>query len=153
LVAGGMAVTRRLRMTAKVLDELRRRKFAFDLVVFGDLPEALRGSAGRREILPELDASELANAITSSSLILETVDADEAPSPLAFVARDVGVALAIHQSHPLATVASAIGVTEWSADGFVDAIIAPLPDLTRVPPALDPFVAISELLIGSGPSR
>jgi len=119
---GDGGASRRLRMSSKVIAELRRRHWPFELVVLGEIPDEMTRAALPDEIHPLVSAIELARLFSSVSAVLETADRREELSPAFAVGTSLGVPTFVHRDAVPAGNTSCLTVEEWSADAFADAL-------------------------------
>jgi hypothetical protein len=124
LVSVRGADDRRERMILRACEELANRRWPHTLVaVTSSVQVARRLGAAEAHTHPE--AFELAALIASSTLILDAVEGDEAPSPVGCLASSVGVPAVTHSTSLLSRrkFGELREVAEWSPDAFADAVI------------------------------
>lgn len=107
-------------MTGKVIAELRRRGWRFVAVAFGELPEEFLRLASPDEWHESLTDQEVRNLLLSAAMLLESTDEQSDLSPKYQRARELGLPIVSHRD----AAAGPIGIGEWSADAFADAMIA-----------------------------
>jgi hypothetical protein len=116
---------RRERMLGRACEELAGRRWPHALAVIAPSVKAARGLEAA-EVYVHPQACELAALIASSTLVLDTVEGDDAPSPVSCLASSVGVPVVTHATSLL--VRHRCGelrpVAEWSPDAFAEAVIA-----------------------------
>lgn len=122
LVAGSSELDRRLRMTSKVIHELRKRQIEHSFIVAGPAPDAFLRDSNPDQYFPELLPDETARLILSCSLCLET-GRDEPVTPLAALCETAGMPVLVHASALMPISSHRFIVNEYSADAFVDAIM------------------------------
>ncbi len=120
---------RRERMTARVCEELTRRRWPHRLVVVAPSASVAR-RLGATEGYVKPDAFELAQLISSTTLGLDTVEGDDAASTISCLAASIGVPVITHATSLLARQNSVElrTVAEWSPDAFANAVIESVPD-------------------------
>jgi hypothetical protein len=112
---------RRIRMTLRTIEELRRRQFGFTAVAVGSLEPPMLAVAAPDEVHEDLSAGEYLALVSSGTAVLECTDAYGAPSPLSAAARAAGLPLVIHADHAELAASSRVAGM-WSAEAFADAI-------------------------------
>lgn len=146
LVPLGAPNSRRERMAARTVEELRRRGWRHLLVAAGaPQPEFVRALAPD-ELYEEPTAGELAALLMSSSAVLDASDESAPPTVLGRLARCVGTCVVLHASSPLAHPFSPeVRVAqEWAPDAFCDVLTSlPAPGEPELPWGME-FDAIAE---------
>jgi hypothetical protein len=118
LIAGGGA-ERRVRMSLRVIEELRRRRIQFTSLWFGELPGEMSRNAAPDEVFQELRAGELLRLIGSAGLLLECSDGGDPPTILARAAAAAPRSIVAHRGAGLPAWRV---VDEWSSDAFAEAV-------------------------------
>lgn len=115
---------RRERMLVRACQELAVRRFPHTLVTITPSATIAR-DLGASEAYLRPEASELASLVASATVVLETVEGDEPPSPLGCLASSVGVPVVTHATSILVRQGGGElrTVAEWSPDAFADAVI------------------------------
>jgi len=127
LVAGSRQNDRRMRMTVKIGQEIRRRRLQLRLIVAGSLPDELDRVSFADEYFPLLTSVETARLILTCSLFLDTVPADESRTAFSVICQAAGMPILAHATSPVEGRTDLLSVREWSADAFIEAIeTAPL---------------------------
>jgi hypothetical protein len=115
---------RRLRMTLKTIEELRRRRFPFTAISVGRIAPSMAAVAPPDEVHEELSAGEYLALVSSGTAVVECTDAYGEPSALSVVARAAGLPLVTHADRAEPAGAEGSGVAGmWSAEAFADALV------------------------------
>ena len=134
LFAGAETFNRRLKMTARAIVEIRRRRRPVLLMAAGALPPEMVRIASPDHYFPQLDSAELQSLLFTSDMVADCVDADGHRTALGWLAESAGVPVIVHRDAPGQAV---IRVEDWSADAFCDAMTTPPPVLTES--SFEPF--------------
>src|SRR5687767_219668 len=116
LFLGAAEFNRRLRMTARVITELRRRGWAFTAVAQGRLPEEMLRMAPPDEWYESVTDAELRRLMATSAVLLESVDQKNEVSGESTLAATIGLPVVTHRDSD----SGAHRVSEWSTDAFAD---------------------------------
>lgn len=120
LFLGAPEFNRRLRMTARVITELRRRGWPFTAVAQGPLPEEMLRMAAPDEWHESVTDAELRRLMANSVVLLESADQKTEVSAQSGLAATIGLPVVTHRDSE----AGAHRVDEWSADAFADAVVS-----------------------------
>lgn len=125
LVTLAAGVGRREKMIRRACEELAGRRWPHALIVIAPSVKSARG-LDDAEVYVQPEACELAALLASSTLVLDTVEGDDVPSPVSCLASSVGVPVVTHATSLL--VRRKYGelrpVTDWSPDAFAEEVIA-----------------------------
>ena len=119
LFAGAGTFDRRLKMTARAIVEIRRRRRPVVLLAAGELPSEIIRLAPPDHYFSQLDGEELQSLLFSCDAVADCVDADGCRTPLGWLAESAGIPVIAHRD---ARGDAAIRVEDWSADAFCDAM-------------------------------
>ncbi|HUO83918.1 MAG TPA: hypothetical protein VM534_02290 [Thermoanaerobaculia bacterium] len=116
---------RRLRMSLKVVAELRSRSWPFLAICHGEPDAESLSIAEPDEVHPRLSAAEWAAVLLSSAAILETSDQFETPSLEGIAGRDLGLPTIAHEASPIIREGEGFLVTSrWAPDAFADLLMS-----------------------------
>lgn len=121
LIRGGPA-DRRLRMAARVLEELRRRSPRLRRVGWLDFPDEIVRARTLDEIHPALDAAELARLLGGIVAAFDAAPDPELRTSLGELAIAAGLPLVTHEGSGLAAADRVRVVSEWSDEILAEAI-------------------------------
>lgn len=123
LLRGDTTLSRRLRMSSKVIVELRRRGWPFELAAYGDVPDELMRASPPDEIHHAVSVIELTRLVGTVSAILETADRELELSPAFAIGSSLGLPTFLHRdAAPAVAGPACLMVEEWSGDAFADAV-------------------------------
>lgn len=144
LFHGEASSGRRVRMTTKVIAEMRRRRFSFRAVWYGPFADDLIRGVSPDELHESLLPPEFAELFSSATCILEASDQIEMLSSAFAIGWGLGIPTVCHRDVAMLS-PSCIPVDEWSADAFAEAVMAVdskaqvRPDNRRWSDSLDQF--------------